>query len=185
MPHYTEKTGGLLPPPDTGSKPSWETFSRPTSEHKVSRGIAIATPGINQHSPWTDWPPALQKKKKNLNHKQGTEKEHAAEGAGCYKQPGKGLRGKELISEGIFSKQRLERQKGWHQTGDKLLPEIGQVVVHKAHFLSQWATSKVKWCCKIEKQSANHHNMLTAGSQLTDLWPCPRERGQGKETSPQ
>jgi hypothetical protein len=69
--------------------------------------------------------------------------------------------------------------------GDKLLLKIGQVVVQKAHLLSQWATSKVKQPCKIEKQTANHHNTLTAGSQLTDHWPCPRERGWGKETSPQ
>jgi hypothetical protein len=62
---------------------------------------------------------------------------------------------------------------------------IGQVVVHKTHLLSQWATSKVRQHCKIEKQSANHHSMLTSGGRLTDHWPCPRERGQGKETSPQ
>jgi hypothetical protein len=35
--------------------------------------------------------------------------------------------------------------------GDKPLSEIGQVVVHKTHLLSQWATSKVKWQCKIKK----------------------------------
>jgi hypothetical protein len=45
-------------------------------------------------------------------------------------------RGKELISTGTFSKQRLERQKGWQWEGDKPLPEIGQMVVHKAHLLS-------------------------------------------------
>jgi hypothetical protein len=28
-PHYNEKTGGLLLPPDTCSKPAWETFGRP------------------------------------------------------------------------------------------------------------------------------------------------------------
>jgi hypothetical protein len=46
------------------------------------------------------------------------------------------------------------------------------------------STPKVKWHCKIEKQSANHHNMLTAGSWLTDLWPCPRERRWGKKQAP-
>jgi hypothetical protein len=52
--------------------------------------------------------------------------------------------------------------------GDKPLPEIGQVVVHKDHLLSQWITPKVKWYCKIEKQKANYLNTLTAGGQLTD-----------------
>jgi hypothetical protein len=73
---------------------------------------------------------------------------------------------------------------GQQWVGDKLLPEIRQIAVHKAHLLSQWAISKVRWHCKIEKQSANQHNMLTAKSQLMDLWPCPRERAQGKETAP-
>jgi hypothetical protein len=50
-------------------------------------------------------------KKKNLNNKQGTEKEHAAEEAGCCKCTGEGGRSKELISTRTFSKQRLERQK--------------------------------------------------------------------------
>jgi hypothetical protein len=36
-----------------------------------------------------------------------------------------------------FSKQRLERKEGRQQASDKLLPEIGPVVVHKAHILSQ------------------------------------------------
>jgi hypothetical protein len=113
------------------------------------------------------------------------EKEHSAEGSRCTKHTGEGGRKKELISMQTFSKQRLEMQKGWQWVGDKLLPEIGQIVFHKDHLLSPWATHKVKWCCKIEKQSANQHNMLTAGSRLKDLWPCPRESEQGKETSPQ
>jgi hypothetical protein len=46
-------------------------------------------------------------------------------------------RAKELISTGIFIKQRLERQKGQQQVGDKLLPEIGQIEVNKAYLLSQ------------------------------------------------
>jgi hypothetical protein len=76
--------------------------------------------------------------------------------------------GKELISVQILSKQSLERQKGRQQVGDKPLPEIGQVVVHKAHLLSQKATSKVNQHCKIEKQSASHHNTLIAEGQLMD-----------------
>jgi hypothetical protein len=50
-------------------------------------------------------------KKKKLNNKQGTENEQAAEGSGCCKHIREGWRGKELISVGTFSKQRLERQK--------------------------------------------------------------------------
>jgi hypothetical protein len=34
-------------------------------------------------------------------------------------------------------KKRLERQKGLQWVDDKLLLEIGQIVVHKAHLLSQ------------------------------------------------
>jgi hypothetical protein len=108
--------------------------------------------GWTSIAPWTDWPPAPLEKK--LNNKQGTEKECTAKGAGCTKCTGEEGRGRELISMQTFSKQRLERQKGWQRAGDKMLPEIGQVVVHKTHLMSQWATSKVKWCCKIEKQSA-------------------------------
>jgi hypothetical protein len=74
-----------------------------------------------------------------------------------------------------FSKQRLERQKGWQLAGDKPLPEIEQVAVHKDHLLSQWATSKIKEHCKIEKQSANHHNTLTAGGQL--MGHLPQRKG--------
>jgi hypothetical protein len=48
----------------------------------------------------------LQKK---LNNKQGTEKEHAAEGVGCCKCSGEGKRHNGLISIVTFNKQRLER----------------------------------------------------------------------------
>jgi hypothetical protein len=40
--------------------------------------------------------------------------------------------GKELIAAWTFSKQRLERQKGWQQVGDKPLLEIGQVAVQNS-----------------------------------------------------
>jgi hypothetical protein len=36
-----------------------------------------------------------------------------------------------------FNKERLEKQKDQQWTGDKLLPERGQLVVHKAHLLSK------------------------------------------------
>jgi hypothetical protein len=56
---------------------------------------------------------------------------------GCCKHTREGERGKELISTRTFNKQKLERQKGLQWASDKPLPEIGQVVVHKAHLLSQ------------------------------------------------
>jgi hypothetical protein len=37
--------------------------------------------------------------------------------------------GKELISTGTFSKQRLEMQKGQQWVGGKPLPEIGQIAL--------------------------------------------------------
>jgi hypothetical protein len=72
-----------------------------------------------------------------MNNKQGTEKEHAAERVGCSEHTRERGRSKELSSVGTFSKQKLERQKGQQWVGDKPLPEIGQIVVHKAHLLSQ------------------------------------------------
>jgi hypothetical protein len=92
----------------------------------VACGIPTATPEINQHSLLDRLSPPPHKKK-NLNNKQGTEKEHAAEGVGCSKCTREGGRSKELISTGTFSKQRLKKQKGQQWVGDKLLPEIGQI----------------------------------------------------------
>jgi hypothetical protein len=94
---------------------------------------------MNQSSPLDRLIPALQKKKqkKKLSNKQGTEKEHTAEGSGfieCTRVRGSS---KELISVGTFSKQSLERQMGRQWMGDKPLPETGQTEVHKAHLLNQ------------------------------------------------
>jgi hypothetical protein len=44
-------------------------------------------------------------------------------------------RSKELIYRRTLRKQRLERQKGRQQAGDKPLPEIELVAVHKTHLL--------------------------------------------------
>jgi hypothetical protein len=77
------------------------------------------------------------------------------------------VRGKKLISTQTSVNKWLERQKGQQWAGDKLLPEIGQVAVHKVQLLSQQGTSKVKQHCKIEKQSANHQNMVMADGSLT------------------
>jgi hypothetical protein len=43
---------------------------------------------------------------------------------GCCKCTRERRRGKELISMGTFSKQRLENQKGQDRAGNKQLPEI-------------------------------------------------------------
>jgi hypothetical protein len=45
--------------------------------------------------------------------------------------------------------------------GNKSLPEEGQVVNHRAHLLSLCATLKAKLPHKTEKQTVNHHNILT------------------------
>jgi hypothetical protein len=43
-----------------------------------------------------------------------------------------------------MSKQAAERQEGQEGVGDKPLPEVRQLMDHKAHLLSQRATPKVK-----------------------------------------
>jgi hypothetical protein len=53
----------------------------------VSLGILTDTPGINKHSTQDrlNTRPAKKTNITKLNDKQGTEKEHIAEGAGCFK----------------------------------------------------------------------------------------------------
>jgi hypothetical protein len=55
---------------------------------------------------------------------------------GC-KPNREGRSSKEMISAQTFTKERLERQKSQQKASDKLVPEIGQVVVDKVHLLSQ------------------------------------------------
>jgi hypothetical protein len=65
----------------------------------VAYSIPIATTVINQHSPLDRLTPcSARKKKTQLNNKHRTEKEHAAEGAGCRKLTGEAGKSKELIS---------------------------------------------------------------------------------------
>jgi hypothetical protein len=178
---YTEKTGGLLPPPATNSKPAWETFSRPNRWVQGSQCIPSSTPEVNQHSRLGRLTPP--QKKTWINNKVKTNTQQR--GWVLWKNTREGVRGKKLISPQTSVNKWLERQEGWWRVGDKPLPEIGQVLVYRAHLLSQWATFKVQQYWKTEKQSANLHNMLTERGQLTDHWQYPRERGWGKETSPQ
>jgi hypothetical protein len=169
------------------TKLHWENRRAPTATRcqlQTCLGDILQTKQVNtKYHVVYPQPPLVLKKK--MNNKQGTENYHTAEGRRCWKCTGEGGRSKELISTWTLSKQRLERQKGQQQAGNKPLSEIGQVAVHKAQLLSQWGTYKVKWHCKIEKQSANHHNTLTTGGRLMDHWTCPRERRRNKETSHQ
>jgi hypothetical protein len=79
---------------------------------------------------------------------------------------------------------RTRTQKGLQWASDKPLPETGQVAVHKAHLPSQWATPKVKQHCKIEKQSANHHNTLTTGAGWWITHLAPEKGGKAKKQTP-
>jgi hypothetical protein len=140
-----------------------------------------STPRTNQHSPLGRLTP-LQKKKTWTINKEPKTNTHQRDRVGETTLE-KGGRARSW-SPTNFHNQKLERQEGWKWTSDKLLPEIGQVAVHKVHLLSQWATSKVKQHCKIEKQSANHHNTLTAGGRLMDHWLFPEKRGEAKKQAP-
>jgi hypothetical protein len=84
-----------------------------------------------------------------------------------------------------FSKQRLEGQKCQQRAGDKPLCEIEQIAVHKVHLLSQWATSKVKQCGKIEKKTVNQHNTQTAGAGrwISDFTPEKGHEAKKQTTS--
>jgi hypothetical protein len=77
---------------------------RPTGEQISIMQYSHNHPWNKQHSPLDRLTPRTTKRKK-LNNKQGTEKEHAAERVGCSEHTGEGRRGKELISTGTFSKQ--------------------------------------------------------------------------------
>jgi hypothetical protein len=67
--------------------------------------------------------------------------------------------------------------------GNKPLSEAGQVVDHRVHLLSQWATPKAKLSHKTEKQTANHHNTLTAEGADGTL-NLPQRKGAEQRTKP-
>jgi hypothetical protein len=156
-------------------------IQRTKGEHQASHGIPPASPRINQHGPLGPCKKHQKTKQKKteqytrnwkLTHSRGPELPKAHHRSG---------ESKVLISAQTYSKKRLKSQKGWQRAGDKPRPEIGQGAVHKAHLLSQWVTSKVKQHCKIEKQSANHHNTLAAWARcwFTDL--APEKEGEAKK----
>jgi hypothetical protein len=77
----------------------------------------------------------------------------------------------------------LERQKGRQWADDKSMPEIGHIAVHKAHLFSQWATPKVKQCCKIEKQQTSITRwQQRAGWWISDL--APEKGHKAKKQAP-
>jgi uncharacterized protein YqcC (DUF446 family) len=142
--------------------------------HQESHSFPPATPRINQYSSLGRLTLPPHKKNNNnwtISKELKTNTQHRDRVAKSALE--KMGRGNELISTQPFSRQSLERQKGWQWVGDKLLPELGQVVVHKAHLLSQWA---IKQYCKTEKQTANHHNTLIEGGWLTHHWPLPQRK---------
>jgi hypothetical protein len=55
-----------------------------------------------------------------------------------------------------------KNQKGLQQAGDKPLPEIEHVEVHKAHLLSHWATSKWNNAAKLK---TNQQTIITCWQQ--------------------
>jgi hypothetical protein len=94
MPHYTEKTGGLL---------CHQTLAPNLLERCIPTGEQVNGVQYSHSYPW-DKPtePAGETdpctSKRNLNTKQGTEKEHATEGTGCSECTREVGRSKELIS---------------------------------------------------------------------------------------
>jgi hypothetical protein len=66
MPHYTDKTGELLPLPPLAPKLLGRHSADQTGKHQESYGISSTTPRINQHNPLArlNHSPNWQKKKK-------------------------------------------------------------------------------------------------------------------------
>jgi hypothetical protein len=94
MPHYAEKTGGL--PCQQMLAPNLLGRCRPTGEQRNGMRYSYSYPWDKPAYPPVQTDPALQKQKQKLNNKQATEKEHAAEGVGCFECTGEGE--KKLIS---------------------------------------------------------------------------------------
>jgi hypothetical protein len=65
MPHYTEKTGGLLPPQMPAPNLLRRHSADQTSEHQASHGILPVTPRLSQHIPLGRLTSLQKKKKKN------------------------------------------------------------------------------------------------------------------------
>jgi hypothetical protein len=174
MPRHTAKTGGLPRHQTTAPNLLGRHSADQTGEQKGLCVIPPTTPGINQHSPLGRLTPPKKKLKTNTQQK----------GRSCRKHNGEGWRSKELISRQTFHKQRLERQKGRQWAGDKPLPEIGQKWSTK---LISWATEQYPKSYNNAKLKNNQQTITTTNSRglAEGSLPCPRDRRQGKETSPQ
>jgi hypothetical protein len=86
----------------------WQTKQVRTKCHMV---IPTATHGINQHSPWADWPPPT-KKSWTINKELKTNTQQKGQTLKAHQRRGKS---KEMISVRTISKQMLERQEGQQQ----------------------------------------------------------------------
>jgi hypothetical protein len=78
-------------PPDTGSKPASETFSRPTGEKISIKKYSHSHPWDKPAKPPEQTDSLAPQKNTKLNSKQGTEKEHTTEGQGALRAPEKGV----------------------------------------------------------------------------------------------
>jgi hypothetical protein len=145
------------------------------TKHHV--GTPTATPGINQHSPLDRLISCTTAKKKkkpwtiNMELKMNMQQK-GQNAVGSWEKGGEAR---------SWSPHKLSVNKG-SMTNSSL------VIRYCLKYGRWWSTKLISWASDKHPKSnntANHHNTLTAGSWLTDHWPCPRERGQGKETSPQ
>jgi hypothetical protein len=131
-------------------------------------------------SPWTDWSPPAKKKEKKLNKQQHWKLLHSRGDGGCWKHTREGGKGKELnSSEPSVNKQ----QEGHRQAGDRPMPEVEKEWRWQTTGLRPWAPT-VRRLCSVEEQMVNHHNTQWQPTDRSLTLPCPRERGQGKDTSP-
>jgi hypothetical protein len=81
-----------------------------------------------------------------------------------------------------ISKQKLERQEGRKKAGNKPFLKAGQIADHRAHILSHRA-HKTELPHKTEKQTANHHNILTA-ERADGTLTLPQRQGVGQRNKP-
>jgi hypothetical protein len=141
-----------------------------------------STPGINQHNPpWQTGSHLHQKKKKKLNKQQNWKLAHSRRGKGswnCIREGGgRSQPNTQNVSKQTAGESTVSRwwTTGWRREGAKVTDYRAQSQgSHSQMTLQHWGTNREPL------QQAN------SCSQLTDHWPCPspKERGQGKDTSP-
>jgi hypothetical protein len=183
MPQYTERTGGS-PSPCCRCR-HWPQALNLLGNLWLTKQVSSKCHTVSLSHPWDKpaQPPLdrlipLQKKKTKLNKQQNWKLAQSRAGRGCWKHRRRGEgKGAELV--GTISKQMAG---GRTVGGDMLLPEVGKERRRQTTGLRPW-TPPVRWLCSIEEQTA--HNMLPGQPADGSLnLPFPRERGQGKNTSP-